>query len=67
MLGPKGLTVAAEGCSPLQELENAARRVAIFLVLLITARIADINIINTLLKIFHNITTLLQSVYIITT
>ena len=32
MLGPKGPTVAAEGCSPPQELEKAARRAAIFLV-----------------------------------
>ena len=32
MLGPKGPTVAAEGCRPLQELEKAARRAAIFLV-----------------------------------
>ena len=32
MLGPKGPTVAAEGCCPPQELEKAARRGAIFLV-----------------------------------
>ena len=32
LLGPKGPTVAAESCSPLQELEKAARRAAIFLV-----------------------------------
>ena len=32
MLGPKGPIVAAEGCSPPQELEKAARRAAIFLV-----------------------------------
>ena len=32
LLGPKGPIDAAEGCSPLQELEKAARRVAIFLV-----------------------------------
>ena len=32
LLGPKGPTVAAEGCSPPQELEKAARRAAIFLV-----------------------------------
>ena len=32
MVGPKGPTVAAEGCSPPQELEKAARRAAIFLV-----------------------------------
>ena len=32
LLGPKGLTVAAEGCSPPQELEKAARREVIFLV-----------------------------------
>ena len=32
MLGPKGPTVAAEGYSPRQELEKAARRGAIFLV-----------------------------------
>ena len=30
--GPKGLMDAAEGCSPPQELEKAARRAAIFLV-----------------------------------
>ena len=34
MLGPKGPTVAAEGCSPPQELEKAARRVANFPVIL---------------------------------
>ena len=34
MLGPKGPTVGAEGCSPLQELEKAARRAAIFLVVI---------------------------------
>ena len=33
MLGPKGPTVAAKGCSPQQEVEKAARRGAIFLVL----------------------------------
>ena len=32
LLGPKGPTGAAEGCSPPQELEKAARRAAIFLV-----------------------------------
>ena len=31
-LGPKGPTDAAEGCSSLQVLEKATRRVAIFLV-----------------------------------
>ena len=31
-LGPKGPTVAAEGCSPPQVLEKAAHRAAIFLV-----------------------------------
>ena len=35
-MGPKGPTVAAEGCSPPQELEKAARRAAIFLVLIKT-------------------------------
>ena len=35
MFGPKGPTVTAEGCSPLQELEKAAHRAAIFLVLAI--------------------------------
>ena len=30
--GPEGLTVAAEGCSPPQELEKGACRAAIFLV-----------------------------------
>ena len=34
LMGPKGPTVAAEGCSPPQELEKATRRVAIFLVFL---------------------------------
>ena len=34
-MGPNGPTVAAEGCSPAQELEKAARRAAIFLVVLI--------------------------------
>ena len=34
LLGPKGPTVAAEVCSPPQELEKAARRAAIFLLLL---------------------------------
>ena len=33
LLGPKGPTVAAEGCRPPQELEKAARRAAIFLVI----------------------------------
>ena len=32
LLGPKGPTVAAEGCSPPQELEKAARRAEIYLV-----------------------------------
>ena len=35
LLGPKGPTVAADGCSPPQELEKGARRAAIFLVYLI--------------------------------
>ena len=34
LLGPKGPTVAAEGCSSPQELEKAGRTAAIFLVLL---------------------------------
>ena len=34
LLGLKGPAVAVEGCSPPQELEKAARRAAIFLVLL---------------------------------
>ena len=34
LLGPKGPTVAAEACSPPQELEKAGRRAAIFLVYL---------------------------------
>ena len=33
-MGPKGSTVAAEGCSLPQELEKAARRAAIFLVII---------------------------------
>ena len=36
-MGPKGPIVAAEGCSPLQELEKAARRAAIFLVIIIVS------------------------------
>ena len=35
LLGPKGPTVAAEGCSSPQELEKGARRAAIFLVIII--------------------------------
>ena len=35
MLGPKGPNDADEGCSPLQDIEKAARRAAIFLVTVI--------------------------------
>ena len=36
LLGLKGLTVAAEGCCPPQEIEKAGRRAKFFLVILIS-------------------------------
>ena len=44
MLGPKGPNVAAEGCSPPQEIEKAAHRAAIFLVLVKYLNISSLTL-----------------------